>query len=115
MNQKGSFAFFYAFIILSVSLLVLFALGLPLITLILTNLYEAGEPLLQDQNTIANSIDNNAIRIAMQDNIESQINGIPDQIDILTVFYQYGWLIILIIIAVTLFIYARQTVETGIG
>lgn len=115
MNQKGSFSYFYVFIVLTIPLIIFFALGIPFIQTMLTALYEAGEPLIDEQATMAAGISDANIRAAMEDNITSQRNSIPDQIDILSIFYQYSWIIIIVIISVTLFIFARRQTEVGIG
>lgn len=113
-DQRGSFSYWFIFIILAIILMALFAVTIPLLQTIDSEFYKAAGPLIDKQEAnLANVTDAN-IRAAMQDNITSQRNSIPHQIEVLSIFFQYGWIIILVIIVVVLFLLARRNVEAGI-
>lgn len=113
MNVKGSFSYFLVFVVLATMLVFLFAIGIPLLTLINTELYEAGEPMLDTAYSNAQLVQDADVKNAMLSNIDAQRNSIPDQIDVLSVFFQYGWLIIVVIIVLILFIASRRSIESG--
>lgn len=111
MNKKGSTSFFMIFVFLAVILLILFALVVPLIQYVNLNLYAAGEGILADANVVAAGIENDAIRAEMVDAIGAESSVIPTSVQALSVFFQYGWIIIIIMVMLVMFIYTRQSVE----
>lgn len=114
MNQKGSLSYVMAFFMLSLSLIILFALIIPMIMAINTQMFEvAGNQILPDAEAAAANIQDANVRAAMQASISSAIGASTDNIDILSGFFQYAWLIIIFVIVVVMFILARRNVEYG--
>lgn len=111
INSRGSVSYFFVFVILSVVLVTLFAFAIPLLQAIDTAFYEAGEDILLDANETASNIQNDNIRESIQANFQAQTESIPTQIDILSTFHQYGWIIIILAIVLVIFLITRQTVE----
>jgi predicted PurR-regulated permease PerM len=114
MNQKGSTSFFLIFVYLSVLTLVLFALVIPFMQQMNTELFEAGSRILDDANKTAAEITNPQLKAQLQESYDAQVQGMGTQIDILGTFYNYGWIIIILIVVLVLFMISRQTVELEI-
>ena len=53
------------------------------------------------------------IREAILANYDAQRNSIPDQIDVLSVFYQYGWIIVILSVLFIVFMASRRQIERG--
>lgn len=114
MNDRGSVSFFVYFAYLAIILLVLFAIIIPILQQFNTQVYASAENILVDGNTIAGNITDAGIRTALQDNFSAQADSIVTQIDILGTFFQYSWLIIILVLSLAFFIITRQSVEVGI-
>jgi len=112
-DERGSFSYFMIFVLLAVMLVFLFAIGIPLLTQINTEFYNAGEPMLDEAYDNAMQVEDADVRAAMLSNIDGQRNSIPDQIEVLSVFFQYGWLIIIVVIVLILFMASRRSIESG--
>lgn len=110
-EERGSFAYFVAFIFLAVTLLFLFAVGIPLVININTEFYAAGETIIGMTDETINEIQDVNARTQFQDTSNAMQNSIADQIDVLSIFFQYGWLIIIVVIVLILFMASRQQVE----
>ena len=113
IDEKGSFAYFYTFVVLGIILIFLFAVGIPLMQVANVEFYAAGEQIINSsQNTTSEIRDVNA-RTTIQSAYNAQLDSIEGQVDVLSVFFQYGWIIIIFIIALVLFLASRQQVEFG--
>ena len=112
-DERGSFSYFMVFIMLAVILVFLFAIGIPMLTQINSEFYKAGEPMLDTAYENAMLIEDADVQAAMLSNIEGQRQSIPDQIEVLSIFFQYGWLIIILVIVMVLFMSSRRSIESG--
>ena len=84
INNKGSFSYFMVFITLAVMLVFLFSIGIPLLTQINTEFYNAGEPMLNAAYANAQDINDATVKAAVLSNIDGQRNSLPDQIEVLS-------------------------------
>jgi len=112
-DERGSFSYFMVFVLLAVMLVFLFAFGIPMLTQINSEFYKAGEPMLDTAYANALEVKDADVQAAMLSNIDGQRNSIPDQIEVLSIFFQYGWLIIIIVIVMVLFMSSRRSIESG--
>lgn len=111
-DNKGSFAYFYVFVALSIILVLMFALFIPFSELFLQKTYTMSDKLLTDARIEAENISDANIKATVLATYDAQSSQIPDSIDVLSVFFQYGWLLIPLIIVLVLFLLSRQQVET---
>lgn len=112
-DERGSFAYFIAFVFLALTLVFLFGVGIPLLVNINTEFYAAGEDIINmSANTTSQIQDANA-RAVFENAQNSMMTSIEDQTDILSTFFQFGWLIIIVVIVLILFMASRQQIETG--
>lgn len=112
--KPGVASIFVAFVILSVLLLFLFAIGIPFLMSVNTQFYEMGERMLTDPNVQASiaNIQDEPTRTQIGLVFNNSTGSIADTVDILGTFFQYGWLIIIVIVVFFLFIRTRVLVET---
>ncbi len=106
-NRKGVVGMWLVFIIMSVLLLFLFGFAVPILIEFNTQFYSAG-------NDILNSINTSTLPAVANESIEAARTSTSQQISALSFFYQYSWLIILIIILFILFMRTRTIVESEI-
>jgi len=110
-NQKGSFSFWLVFVILAFTTVTLFALTIPLLQNFLTHTYAAADDIITDANTTINSISDTTAKQAIQEAFTAQTESIQTNIDVLSVFFQYGWILVILVVVLALFILTRTTVE----
>jgi len=112
-DERGSFAYFIAFVFLALTLVFLFGVGIPLLVNINTEFYNAGEDIIEMTEDNINNIQDANARATFTNASSAMQTSIEDQVDILSTFFQFGWLIIVVIIVLILFMASRQQVETG--
>lgn len=106
-KQKGVVGFWLVFILMSILLLFLFGFSVPVLIEFNTQIYTAGEDVL-------NSINTSTLPNVVNESIQSAKQSTTNQISVLSFFFQYGWVIILIIILFILFMRSRTIVESEI-
>lgn len=114
LNEKGSTSFFVMFVFLSIILLILFAVVIPVLQTMNIMFYENAEGILEKGKASAAQINDANVRGALESGLDAQTDSILTQIDILGVFFQYGWIIIILVITLVIFMITRQTVELQI-
>lgn len=115
LNNKGSIAFFIVFAFLAFITLTIFVFMLPILIDFNTRAYATAENLLVDANTTAQDIQNPTVKASFESVITSSTNSIPTQVEILGFFFQYSWIIVLVVITLALYMYTRQSVEAEGG
>lgn len=114
-DERGSFAYFIAFVFLAITLVFLFGVGIPLLVNINAEFYEAGESIIEMAAPRIAAIEDANARAVFENATSAMQTSQTDQVEILSTFYQYGWLIIIVIIVLILFMASRQQVESGGG
>lgn len=105
---------FIAFIFISITLIFLFAVGIPFMIAWNTEMYAAGERIMSSSNIQAtiDSIQDASIKAEIEDVFTEAKSSTSTNVSILGFFYQYGWIIIIIITCLMLFMKTRVLVET---
>jgi hypothetical protein len=111
MNEKGVFTYIFVFLMISILFILIFVIITPALQTFITKSYSASEILLKDANTTAGGLTNTNIKNTIQNTLDSQISNTGSQVEILGFFYQNAWIILIFIIAIVLFLLARQSVE----
>ena len=122
MNQKKDKKYlkpavagiFIAFIFISITLIFLFAVGIPFMLAWNVEMYAAGERIMNDQSvqSAIDSISDAAIKAEIEGVFTTAKASTSDNVSVLGFFYQYGWIIIIIITTLMLFMKTRVLVET---
>lgn len=112
-KKKGVMALFVVFIIVSVVLLLMFAFATPLLMTITTDLYAAGDDVLSLANL--EGIDDTEIRASVNNSISTAKQATADNVSILSAFYQYSWLIIVVISSLIIYLFSRKLIETSVS
>jgi hypothetical protein len=115
IGERGSISLFMVFVSLSIVLLVLYSLIFPLLQQMNISFFESSESLLIDANATAAKISNPGIRSQLQATLQAEVDSVATQVDILGVFFQYGWIILILVVVLVLFMWSRQLVETQIA
>lgn len=111
-NDEAVLGYFLALIFSATMLVFLFAFAIPFLTAFTIDMYAAGDTILANAEDELANIQNATIRQAIQGNLDNMQAATAENIDYLSFFYQYSWILIIIIVTFTIFILARKTVET---
>lgn len=111
-NNQGVLGYFFA-LVFSISMLVfLFSFAIPFLINFTTDMYIAGDNLIANTETKISEISNETIRTKIQNNLDNIQAATAENIEYMSFFVQYSWILITLIVTFTLFILARRVVET---
>jgi predicted PurR-regulated permease PerM len=111
-QRKGVVGYFLVFVMLSVVLLFLFGAATPMLIDISGRFFQAGDSILAMNTDWINNIQNATLKAEIQNTLNSAQEASADNINILGFFYQYAWLVIIIVTLFVIFMATRLTVET---
>ena len=111
-DDNAVLGFFLAFILSATMLVFLFAVAIPFLINFTTDMYAASDSIIADAQSNIDSITNTTIRDRIQNNLQEMQDATEENINYLSFFYQYGWIFIIIVTVFTIFMLARQVVET---
>ncbi len=114
-DDNAVLGFFLAFILSATMLVFLFACAIPFLINFTTDIYSANDEIIDDAQSNIDSISNETIRTRIQVNLENMQLATEENINYLSFFYQYSWVFIILITAFTVFMLARQVVESKSG
>lgn len=112
-NKKGFLSVFFAFIVLAIIIITISAVIAPMGVLFTTEMYKAGEGILNQSNESLEGITNPEIKEAIGGSINSAKQATMDNIEVNSDIFQYGWVLVLGLIAIVLFLLSRSIVEYG--
>lgn len=110
--RRGVIGIFLVFVFMSAILIFLFGVAVPVLMDFNVNMYSAGERILE--HTDLTAIQNDTARAHINATFEAALGATQENIDILSYFYQYSWLVILIVVLLVIFMRSRLMVETDI-
>ncbi len=112
-NEYGILSFFLVFILLASMLVFLFAVGIPFSIAFTAEMYGASEDIIEGAQDQIAEIDDLDVRDRLDSTLDDALASTEDTITILSFFYQYSWVWIMLIITFIIFIGARKVVETN--
>jgi len=114
MNNKGQVAYFFVFVFVAIGLLFLFAVATPFLQTFNIEAYKVGETIINDAQGDIDEIQNTEVRESIDGLLTAQQESMEGQTDVLGVFFQYGWIIIIVVLVLLIFMATRQTVESEV-
>lgn len=115
MNKRGTIMLYISFFILAVIIILLAAILAPLGVQFNSQMYETGEEILLDANETIKNIDDSTVRGQIQTSLSNAIDAQQNNIEVNAAIFQYGWVFVVILTGLVLFIYARRLIEVGGG
>lgn len=113
-RRKGVVAYFYIFVMLSVIMLFLMAFAIPLLMDFNIQIYSGGELALDDATSWLDKISDADVKAQIEATLNASKDSIPEQIDVMGFFFQYSWIIMILVILFVVFMFTRVTVEQEI-
>ena len=111
MNEGGSISFFYVFVMLAISLTLLFFIFFPFFQLFYAQIHISSQQIISDANVIVAQEANASLRASMQAALGAESEAVEGSINILSFFTQYAWIWITFCIVTVLFMATRQMAE----
>lgn len=113
MNKRAQTSYFIAYLIIAVSLVMIASIFVPLGRQATEDSYIAGYNMMNLAKTRSLDIDNVTLRNSIENSINEAIAEKSNNIDIIQNFFQYGWIVVLIMTVLMIFIFARKNALSG--
>jgi hypothetical protein len=114
-DKKGSVSIYIMFMIVAIVIVTIAAVLAPLGVLFNSEMYAAGEYILSQSNESIDAISNEAVKASVQSNIAESLDSAENNININADIFQYGWVAIVFLSFLVVFMFTRQLVEVGAG
>jgi hypothetical protein len=115
MNKKGVIVIYVFYVIMAFTILALTAVIAPAGALFTSELIAAGEGILIDANESISGIQNDTIRNRLIASNNAALEAGAQNVEITTSMFQYGWVIMIILVGIMLFLFTRQLIEVQGG
>lgn len=113
MNKKGNLSLFFVFIILASVLLFIGVFVAPMGSQLSTEMYIAGESIINSSANRVDMIENEEVKAGLNDLFDSAQGATNSNISITTNMFKYSAFILVLIVLIVLFLYSRRLVEYG--
>jgi uncharacterized protein (UPF0333 family) len=115
MNKKGNVSLFIMFMFIALIVITISAFFAPMGIKFNTAMYAAGEKIMEDSLDDINDIQNETVRNRVKSVIQGGLDAGENNIEVNNTLFQYGWVLVIGLTALILFLYSRQLVEVGGG
>ena len=114
-NKKASIGMYITFVITAIIIIVITGLIAPMGVMFSTQMYEAGEQILIDNNATIANINNAQVRQSIYNMTDEALGATHTNIEVNSDLFQYAWVIVLVLAGLIVFIYTRQVTEFRAG
>jgi len=111
MRKKAQVSMYVSWFFVSALIIAIAAVLAPAGIRFNTELYSAGEDILENSFDSIEGIQDENVRTAVNASVVEAQQATTDNIDILGAMYQYGWVVVLVISGIIFFLYSRRIVE----
>lgn len=113
--KRGVVALYVVFIISAITIVLIASVFAPMGVLFNTKMYAAGLDIMSKANTSIANISDPTIKAEVQATIQSAYDAADNNIDVNAAIFQYGWILVVGLVAVVIFMYTRSLIEVGGG
>jgi uncharacterized protein (UPF0333 family) len=113
--RKGSIAIYFSFMVMAILLVVFTAVLAPMGVLMNTELYAAGNEIMLEANESIAKIDDANVRNSIYAVTDQALDAQQNNIEVNADIFQYGWVFIIILSGIVVFMFTRKTVEVQTG
>jgi len=114
-NKKGVVSIYLTFMIVSIIIVLIAAAFAPMGVLFNTKMFEAGEDILLRANDSIENIQDPNVKASVTENIGQAIEAADNNIEVNSDIFQYGWILVIGMAALVIFLFTRRLVETSGG
>lgn len=113
LKRKAQISLWFVYMILAVIIVVTVGIFAPMGVLFNSEIYAAGDTILANANASLNNISDPEIKAQLQGMIGEARNAGETNIEVNSDIFQYGWVVLLFVTALVIFLFTRQLVETS--
>lgn len=114
-NKKAQATLYIYFIIAAIIIVVIAAVLAPMGVQFNTAMYEAGEEILLDSQPYIDAIDDASVRASINGTVHTALDAGTNNVEVNAAIFQYGWVLVLILTGVVVFLQTRRLIEYGAG
>lgn len=114
-NRRGQVTFYISFMIAAIFIILVAAFFAPMGVRFNTEMYLAGEKILNNTQESINDIADDTIREQINASIEVAKAAQVTNISVNASLFQYSWILVLAALAIIIFLQTRRMVEFGAG
>jgi len=114
-NKRGQVTFMIVFFIAGTLMLIIAAFAVPTGIRLTSELYAAGDDLIQQSNVTIANISDTSVRDSIQGAFGEATSATTSNIEVYTAIYKYGWILAIIAVCLIIFMSVRRLVEFGGG
>lgn len=114
-NKKGTITLFIVFLITGVILITITAFVAPMMIKFNTKLYQEGEDIIRSSNSSIQAIQDDTARTRIEGITNGGLAASLFNIEANNMLFQYGWIFVLALTGLVIFLYTRRLVEYGGG
>jgi len=115
-GKKGQIGLMVVFAVVAIIIVFMAAFLAPMLATFNAKIYEEGEQLLLKEQDTINNIQNIEARTTLNNSVNNALDATAQNIEINNAVFQYGWVFVVFLTALIIFIYARTiTIQTGGG
>lgn len=115
LKKKAQVTMYFVMIALAVIIVLITAVIAPMGTVFNTEMYKAGESILDQANDSIMGIQDPNVRAAVLSQLQEAQGQAQNNIDVTLDFYTYSWIFVIGLTAFVAFLYTRRLVETTGG
>ncbi len=115
LNKKAQVSFYFSFIIVALIVVVISAVLAPMGVLFNTRMYIAGESILRQSNATLSEIHDATVREAIGNVTTEALAATQTNITVNSDIFQYGWILVIALAGIVIFIFTRRTIEYSGG
>jgi predicted PurR-regulated permease PerM len=115
LKKKAQVSIYIAFVVLSLTIIVLGAVFAPMGADFSIQFYSAGADILRASNASIAKIQDQAVKDQFYEVVGNALESQEQNVTITTGMYQYSWIFVLLLAGLTLFIFTRRVVEFSGG
>lgn len=114
-NKKGQVALYIIFIISALFIVLIAAFFAPMGVRFNSEMYVAGEGLMLEANETIQRIQNDTVKNELQGIMDGALAATQNNISVNAHLFQYGWIFVIGLVGLIIFLYTRSLVEFRTG
>ena len=111
--KRGQISLMLVFFITAILIVLIAAVLAPLGAQINVEFYAAGERILLEANDSIANINDSAVRAEVYSTIGDALDNQQTNIEVNAAIFKYGWVFVLVLACLVVFLYTRRLVEYG--
>lgn len=115
LKKKAVISIYISFFFIMILIVLLAAVVAPIGVLFNSKMYLAGEQIMLIANDSIANISNTEVRDDILDIVDQGFKAQETNIEVNAQIYQYGWVIVVILVFLIIFLFTRRTVEVTQG